>query len=121
MIKSLKYLIFPFLIFSLTINECTSYSRLNSTNYQTTEIIHRNSLISDSRIYFFGKNYSNISIPLFFLPSFLTVQNCFNQQVRIILKLQSIVCFKINDFISEYIQQHNSVNSKLTYSSLYIR
>jgi len=115
LIKFLKYLIFPFLIFSLTINECTSYSQLNSTIYQTSEIIDRNNILSDSRIFFFGINYSDKRISLFFLPSFLTFQNYFNQQVRIILKLQSIVCFNIDDFISKYLQQHNSLNSKATF------
>ena len=119
--KHLKYLIFPFLIFSLTLSECTSYSQLSSINYQTSEIIHRSNLLSDSRIYFFGNNYSNKRISLFFLPSFLTFKNSFDQKVRIIIKLQSIVCFNIDDFISEYIQQNNSINSKSSYSSLYIR
>ena len=102
-------------------NECTSYIQINSTNYQTSEIDHRNILLSDSRTYFFGNNYSTKRISLFFTPSFLTFQNYFNQQVQIILKLQAIVCFNIDDYISEYLQKHNSVNSKLTYSSLYIR
>ncbi len=119
--KYLKYLIFPFLIFSLTLSEYTSYSQLSSTNCQTSKIIHRSNLLSDSRNYFFGNNYSYKRISIFFLSSFLTFKNYFNQQVRIILKLQSFICFNMNDFISEYIQQHNSVNSKSTYSSLYIR
>ena len=119
--KYLKYLIFPFLIFSLTLSECTSYSQLNSTNYQTSEVIHRNNLLPDPKNYFFASNDSYKKISLFFIPSFLTFKNSFDQKVRILLKLQSIVCFNIDDFISEYIQQNNSVNSKSTYSSLYIR
>ena len=92
--KYLKYLIFPFLIFSLTLSECTSYSQLSSTNYQTSEIIHRNNLLSDSRNYFFASNNDfHKKNSLFFLSSFLRFKNYFDQQVRIILKLQSIICF----------------------------
>ncbi len=121
MTKTLKYLIFPFLIFSLTVYEGLFYYQSSSINYyQTSEMILRNKLKSDLRLYNFSKNYSKKSILLFFLLPFIRTQYYYSQQIRIILKLQTIVCFKINDFVSRYIHIRISLNSKRAYSNLYI-
>ena len=119
--KRLKYLIFPFLIFSLTVNEGLLYSQSSSFNYyQTSDMVLRDKIKSDLRLYYFGKNYTNKSILLFFLLSFIRIQHHFSQQVQIILKLQAIVYFKIDDFVSRYIHLHISLNSKRAFSRLYI-
>ncbi len=121
MTKILKYLIFPFLIFSLTVNEGILYSQSSSFNYyQTSEMVLRDKLKSDLSLYYLGKNYTNKSILLFFLLSFIGILHYFNQQIRIILKLQTIVYFNINDFVSRYMHLHISLNSNRAYSNLYI-
>lgn len=121
MTKILKYLIFPFLIFSLTVNEGLLYSQSSSFNYcQTSEMVLRNKLESDLRLYYFGKKYSNNSILLFFLLPFIRIQYYFSQQIRIILKLQAVVYFNIDDFVSRFLHLRISLNSKRAYSNLYI-
>lgn len=121
MTKNLKYLIFPFLIFSLIVNEGILYSQTSSINYyQTSEMVLRDKLKFDLGLYYFGKNYTNKSILHFFLLSFINILHYFSQQIRIILKLQTIVYFKIEDFVSRYTHLRISLNSKRAYSNLYI-
>ena len=109
------------LIFSLTANECLLYSQSNSANYyQTSEIIQRNKLVSDSRLYYFCKSFYHKNILLFSLQSFIKLESYISQRIRINLKLQTIRCFKIAYFFSKYLHLYKSENSKKTYSSLYI-
>jgi len=119
--KILKYLIFPFLIFSLTVNEGLLYSQSATLNYyQTSEMVLRDKLKSDLSLYYLGKNYSNKSILLFFILSFIRILHYFSQQIRIILKLQTIVYFKVDDFVSRFIHLPISLNSKSASSNFYI-
>ena len=121
LIKYIKYLISVLLIFGLTVNECPLYSQSNTANsFKTSEIYLRNKLVSESRTYFFCKNYFYKSILLFFLHSFVKLQFYFSQKIQIILKLQTFVCFKIENLISTYLNLYKTSNSNRTYSSLYI-
>ncbi len=119
--KILQYIIFPFLIFSLSVNEGHLYSQSSPIHYyQTSELVLRSKIESDLRIYYFGRNYSNKCIPLFFLLPFVRIQYCLSQKIRTILKLQALVCSKIDYFVSRYIHLRISLNSKGAYSKLYM-
>ncbi len=122
MIKNIKYLISLLLIFSLTVNEGILYSQSSSINYyQTSEIFQSNGLISEAGTYVFGENYFFKNLLIFTLQSYVTQQIYFKLQIQIILKLQTIVYFKIDNFISSYLNLYKNTNSKGAYTSLYIR
>lgn len=122
MIKNIKYLISLLLIFSLTVNEGIIYSPSSSINYyQTTEIFQSNEFVSEVGTYIFGENYFHKNLFIFTLQSFIKHEIYFKQQVQIILKLQTIVCFNIDNFISSALTLYKNTNSKEAYASLYIR
>ncbi len=121
MIKNIKYLISLLLIFSLTVNEGILYSQSSSINYfQTSEVFPSNGLISGAGTYIFGENYCYKNLLIFTLQSFVKHQIYFRQQIQIILKLQTIVYFKIDNFISSYLNLYKNTISKGAFTSLYI-
>jgi len=120
-IKNIKYLISLLLIFSLTVNEGILYSQSSSINYyQTSEIFQSNGLVSYARTYIFGEYYCYKNLLVFNIHSFVKQQIYFRQQIQLILKLQTDINFKIDNFISSYINLYKNTTSKGTYSSLYI-
>ena len=119
--NNLKYIISLLLIFSLTVNECLLYSQSNSTSYyQTSELVKRNSLTSDSKLYFFDKAPTNKILQLFFVFTSVKFQYYLKEQVRIILKLQAIVRFNIRDLNSEIFTRYILNNFEKNHKDLYI-
>lgn len=119
--KGLKYIISILLIFSLTINEYTSYLQYNtSSHFQTTQIV-RNKRIADLKVYYFAKGHFLKKVFVLFLQSFQTLLNHFKKQVKTTLKLQALVVLGINNPISDYLFLNKSkLHSTKIYSSLYI-
>lgn len=120
--KYIKYLISFLLIFGLTVNECSIYSRINSEKYHQVSYVNTRKEFSHklSKLYVYaGKIYSEkvLSIALI---TFRNLQDVYSTQILVILKLQIELYQKINSMIFQHVFLNKIITSSNQYSSLYI-
>ena len=120
--KYIKYLISFLLIFGLTVNECSIYSRINSANFHQVSYVNTRKKFSHktSELYVYtGKTLLEklFSIALF---TYQNLKKAFNTQTQIILKLRIELYQKINTEIVQRAFLNKIITSSNQYSSLYI-
>lgn len=120
--KNIKYLLSLILVFGLIVNDCTLHSQTNSAAYyQFSNIILKTELnTKDSELYFFKQvNSSKItSFPILFL--YLDIKDFFNLQVKVLLKIQTLLYQEVSAMMSQNIFINELITSKNEYKSLYI-
>lgn len=122
MTKYIKYLISFFLIFGLTVNECSIYPQINSTNYHQVSFVNTRSGFSykESEFYiYFDQTFAD-SVPANDLPAYRNLKIAFGAQVQIILKLRIELTQKISSISAQRIFLSKIITSGNHYSSLYI-
>ncbi|PXY40234.1 hypothetical protein DMB65_14320 [Flavobacterium cheongpyeongense] len=119
--KYLKYLISLFLAFVLIANDGTLDSQAKSADYyQSSYVILKRELdFKNSRLYVLGRFISRVqasfSIPL---PS-LEFSDVCSFQIRILLKLRTLLYQHINSFIKQSVFLNELLTSNNLYKSLY--
>jgi len=119
--KYIKYLISLLLIFGLTVNECSLYSQINSSNYHQVSYLNTRKELSNNstELYTFGRKIlsGNYLIPLI---SYCNLRDFFSAKILNILKLRIEVYQKINSIIVQLVYLNKIITSSNQYSSLYI-
>ena len=122
MIKYIKYLISFLLIFGLTVNDCSIYSQINSTNYHQVSFISTRKEFSynQSKLYVYtGQTLSEKVLSN--LPTiFRNLKNAYSTQIKVILKLRIELYQKINSMNAQHVFLNKIITSSNHYSSLYI-
>lgn len=120
--KNIKYLLSLILVFGLVVNDCTLHSQTNSAAYyQFSNVILKTELnTKDSELYFFKEvNSSKItSFPILFLC--LDIKDFINLQVKVLLKIQTLLYQEVSAMMSQNIFINELITSKNAYKSLYI-
>lgn len=120
--KYLKYLISLFLVFGQIVNDCALCAQSNSVDYyQFSNVIPKSELINkDSELYFFGHLNSpkKTSFPILF--ACLEFQDIYNIQIRVLLKIRSLLYQEISSITAQSIFVNEMITSKNPYKSLYI-
>gem|GEM_PF-1360810 len=122
MITYLKYLISFLLIFGLTVNECSTYSEISSSNYIQVSFINNRKELRNKHSGLFvytGKDLSEIVFSIAF-STYQNVKKAYNTQTLIVLKLREALYQEINSIIAQrlFLNKINTTNNQ--YSSLYI-
>ena len=120
--KYLKYLISFLLIFGLTVNECSTYSRISSSNYIQVSFVNSREELRHKHSELFVYTRKTLSEKVFSIAIF-TYQNlkkAYSTQTLIILKLRIELFQKINSIIAQGLFLNKINTSKSQYSSLYI-
>jgi hypothetical protein len=119
--KYLKYLLSLFLVFTLIANDGTLDSQAKSADYYQSSfvIIKRELDFTNFRFYVLGQLISRVqtsfSIPLLSL-GFSTVCSF---QIRVLLKLRTLLYQTINSFIKQSVFVNELLTSNNLYKSLY--
>lgn len=120
--KYFKYLISLFLVFGLTVNDCTLYSQSNSVDYyQFSNVILRSESINkDSRLYVFGQvnlpKKISFSIPF----AYLEFQDIYSLQIRVLLKTRALLYKEVSSITAQSTFINEVITSRNSYKSLYI-
>ncbi len=122
MIKYLKYLISFLLIFGLTVNECSSYSGINSSYYIQYSFVNSSEEYRYKRSELSVYNGKTLSGKVFsiILFTYQNLKKAYSTQILAILKLRIELYQKINSIIAEGIFLNKIKTSNNQYSSLYI-
>lgn len=117
----MKYLISFLLIFGLTVNECSIYSRVNSANYHQVSYINTRNEFSHkySELYVYGRKI--LSKKAFIaLISYRNLRDVYSTKIQTILKLRFELYQMINSMIVQHVFLNKIITSSNQYSSLYI-
>ena len=119
--KFIKYLISFLLIFGLTVNECSIYSRINSKSYSQVSYINTRKEFSHkhSKLYTYGRKILSGKV-FFALITYLNLRDVYSTQILTILKLRIELYQTINSMIVQYVFLNKITTSSNKYSSLYI-
>jgi len=119
--KYIKYLISFLLIFGLTVNECSIYSRINSANYHQVSYLNTRKEFSHkhSKLYTYGRKILSEKV-FIALISYRNLRDVYSIQILTILKLRIELYKKINSMIFQYVFLNKIITSSNQYSSLYI-
>jgi len=118
--KYVKYLLSLFLVFTLIANEGALDSQAKSADYyQSSFVILKRELdFKNSRLYVFGlisRVQTSFSIPVLLLE-FSAV---YSFQIRVLLKLRTLLYQHINSFIKQSVFVNELLTSNNLYKSLY--
>jgi len=122
LITYLKYLISFLLIFGLTVNECSTYSEISSSDYIQVSFVNKRQELRHKHAELFVYTGKDLSEKVFSI-AFFTYQNlrkAYSTQTLIVLKLRDALYQKINSIIAQriFLNKINTTNNQ--YSSLYI-
>jgi hypothetical protein len=126
LIKYSKYLISLFLVFSLTVNDCTTDSRSNSRSnsvdyYQYSNIILSRELnYTDSKLYVFNQFNSSKNASFPFLLTYVNFKDVYSLEIQVLLKLRTLLYQKVSSFVAQHIFVNEMIASKNSCNSLYI-
>lgn len=122
MIKFIKYLFSLLLIIGLSAGERGQYSQSNSAAYcEFSNVVDRKeSKISGSSIYRYGRKSICDRILLVVLLAYRELQDTCSDQVRIAFKMRRLLFTEIDPFSPRYHYCRFSNTSRLTPPSLYI-
>lgn len=122
MIKYLKYLISFLLIFGLTVNECSTYSGIASSNYiQVSNINSREEFRhKHSRLFVYTGNVLFENVFSIVLNTYQNLKKSYSTKSLIILKLRVQLYETITSIIAQrtFLKKINTSNNQ--YSGLYI-
>nr|WP_309760456.1 hypothetical protein [Flavobacterium sp.] len=121
MTKHLKYLISLFLAFGLMVNDGTLNSSSNSAAYyQFSNAILRSELnYKSSKLYAFNQINSSEKTPFLFQLAFLQFKDVYCFQIKVLLKLQTLLYQKVSSFTAQHIFLNKMITSRNSYKSLY--
>ena len=118
MTKHIKHLIFLFLIFGLTVNECYFNSQTNSRNYHQVSFVktRKNFSYRQSKLYAYSRQFPSEKVLFIVQSTYYILKNAYGKQAKILLKLQFELYQKISSvwaqcsFLSKIItsSNHNS-------------
>jgi hypothetical protein len=122
MTKYLKYLISLFLVFGLMVNDCTLNSQSNSVDYyqSSTVILRRELNYNGSKSYVFNRINSSKKTSFPILLAYLKFQDIYSLQIRVLLKLRTLLYQKVSSFTTQYIFINEMITSKKSYKRVYI-
>lgn len=118
--KYIKYLISFLLIFGLTVNECSIYSRINSANYHQVSYVNTRKEFSHkySKLYTYGRKIL-LGKVFITLISYRNLRDVCSTQILTILKLRIELYQKINSMIVLHVFLNKIITSSNQYPSLY--
>jgi hypothetical protein len=119
--KYIKYLISFLLIFGLTVNECSIYTPINSTNYHQVSFVNTRKEFSSkySELYTYGRKILSGKV-FIALISYCNLRDVYSTEILTILKLQIELYQNINSMIVQYVFLNKINTSSNQNSSLYI-
>jgi hypothetical protein len=122
LIKYSKYLISLFLVFSLMVNDGMIDSQSNSVDYyQYSNVILRRELnYTDPRLYVFNQFSSSKVTSFPILLTYLEFAAVFSLQIRVLLKLRTLLYQKVSSFVAQHLFVNEMIASKNSCESLYI-
>lgn len=122
LMKYIKYLISFLLIFGLTVNECSIYSQINSTNYHQVSFVNtkRESNNTNSELYVYAGQTRSKKVLSIALTTYRNLKNAFSANIQIILKFQINLYKEINPMNAQRIFLNEIITSSNHYTSLYI-
>ena len=122
MTKYLKYLLSLILAFGLMVNDDALNSPSNSADYyQFSNVILRRELnYKRSKLYMFHQVNSTEKTSFLFQLAYLRFQDCYNLQIPVLLKLQTLLYQKVSLFAMQHIFINEMITSRNSYTSLYI-
>jgi hypothetical protein len=119
--KYLKYLLSLFLVFTLIANDGTLDSQAKSADYyESSFVILKKELdFNDSGIYVLGRFISRIKTSFSIPVLSLGISAVCSFQIRVLLKLRTLLYQKINSFIKQSVFVNELLTSNNLYKSLY--
>ncbi len=120
--KYLKYLISFLLIFGLTVNECSIYSKTNSANYHQLSYINPREEFNhtNSELYVHTERTLSEKVLSIALITYRNLRSVYSTQIQLILKLRIELYQKINSIKAQHIFLNEIITSSNHYSNLYI-
>ncbi|MFV8345096.1 hypothetical protein [Flavobacterium sp. ZB4P13] len=114
MTKYLKYLISLFLAFGLMVNDGALDSPSNSVDYYqfSNVIIRREWSYKGSKLYLFHQINSSKKTSFPFLLAFLKFQDVYSLQIRVLLKLRTLLYQKVSSFVAQHVFINEIIVSK---------
>ncbi len=119
--KHLKYLLSLLLVFGLTVNDGILYSQSNSAEYYqfSNVIFSSETTTKGSKVYVFNPVSSQkTSFPV--LLTFLEFKEISTLQIRVLLKIQTLLYQKVRSNTALYIFINEIITSRNYFESLYI-
>ncbi|MBP2284139.1 hypothetical protein H4V97_002457 [Flavobacterium sp. CG_23.5] len=122
MTKYLKYLISLFLAFGLMVNDCILDSQSNSADYYQVSYVKIRNEFRDahSKLYLFNQINSSEKTPFVFQLAYLQFQDIYSLQIRVLLKLQTLLYQKVSSFTIKHLFLNEMITSRNSYKNLYI-
>jgi hypothetical protein len=122
LVKYIKHLISFLLIFGLTVNECSIYSQINSTNYHQVSYVNTRKEFSQkhSELYVYTGQILFEKVLSIVLITYRNLQDVYSTQIQTILKLRIGLYQKINSMKAQHVFLSKIITSSNHYSSLYI-
>ena len=119
--KYIKYLISFLLIFGLTVNECSIYSRINAVEYHQVSYVNIRKGLTNKHSKMYACVQKILSEKVFIiLNKYRNLQEAYSAQSQTILKLRIELFQAINSMIVERAFLNKIFSSCNQYSSLYI-
>lgn len=122
LIKYLKYLISLFLAFGLMVNDGALDSPSNSVDYYqfSNVILRREWSYKSSGLYLFNQVNSSKKTSFSIFVTYLKFQDVYSLQIRVLLKLRTLLYQKASSFIAQQIFVNEMITSRNSCESLYI-
>jgi len=104
------------------VSDCTFHSQSNSVDYyQSSNVILRRELnYKSSKLYVFNRINSSKKTSFPILLTYLKFQDICSLQIRVLLKLQTLLYQKVSSITTQNIFINEMITSKILYKSLYI-
>ncbi|SDH81565.1 hypothetical protein SAMN04489796_104255 [Winogradskyella thalassocola] len=117
----IKHLISFLLIFGLTVNECSLYSQVKSSNYHQVSYINTRKEFSPkySELYVYGKQLPSEKLFVALL-TFLNLKDFYSAKITRILNFQIERYQAISSIIAQHVFLHKKFVSSNQYTNLYI-
>jgi hypothetical protein len=119
--KYLKYLISLFLAFGLMVNDGALDSPSNSADYYqfSNVILRREWNYKRSKLYVFNQTNSSEKTSFPILLAYLKFQDIYSLQIRVLLKLQTLLYQEVSSFTIQHLFVNETIPSRNSYKSLY--
>ena len=119
--KYIKYLISFFLIFGLTVTECSIYSQSQSATYYQVSYVHTKTDFRHkySKLFTYGQQLF-LENRCLTLISYRHLEDIYTSKILTVLKLQVPIYKGINAKLLQHIFLIKRIHSSSQYSSLYI-
>jgi len=120
MSKYIKYIFSFLLIYGLTVNECSIYSQVNSSNYHQVVYVTTKKDVSYKHLKLYDQSVQTLSERVSPFQIYPYLQDNYSSQILVILKSQSELYQKVFSIKAQHVFLSKIITSSNHYPSLYI-